>query len=61
MPVVDQIVDWLEAVISGGVDLIAMDRTARTMHAEKFAPEVRNAELLRIYQAALGAASDFSS
>jgi len=40
-------------MISGGVDLVAMGRAARTLHAERFASEVRNAELLGIYQAAL--------
>lgn len=57
--VVDQTVDRLEAMISGGADLAALGRAARTLHAEKFTPEVRNAKLLRLYQAALGAASDF--
>jgi len=53
--VVDQAVDRLEMMISGGVDLVAMGRAARTLHAERFASEVRNAELLGIYQDALNA------
>ncbi len=56
--VVDQAVDRLETMISGGADLAAMGHAARALHAEKFTPEVRNAKLLRIYQAALGAATD---
>jgi glycosyltransferase involved in cell wall biosynthesis len=51
--VVEQTVDRLEAMISGRADLTAMGRAARARHAAKFAPEVRNARLLHIYQAAL--------
>jgi hypothetical protein len=50
---VEQTVDRLEAMISGRADLTAMGRAAHALHAAKFAPEVRNARLLHIYQAAL--------
>ena len=51
--VVEQSVDRLEALISGGVNLDAMSRAARALHAERFSPEVRNRKLLRVYEAAL--------
>ncbi|MDQ1300941.1 MAG: hypothetical protein QG637_862 [Chloroflexota bacterium] len=54
-PVVDQLVDRLAVMMSGGVDLAAMGRAARALHAAKFTPAARNAELRRIYQ---DAASD---
>lgn len=51
--VVEQAVERLEAMISGGVDLEAMRRAARRFHAERFSPEVRNQRLRQLYAAAL--------
>ena len=58
-PVVDQLVDRLEVMISGGVDLAAMGHAARALHTEKFTPEVRNLKLRRLYTAALNSQTEF--
>lgn len=51
--VVEQAVERLEAMMSGGVDLAAMRGAARRFHAERFSPEVRNHRLRQLYAAAL--------
>lgn len=52
-PVVGQIVERLEAMVNGSVDVVAMRGAARQLHAERFSPPVRNQKLLRLYAAAL--------
>lgn len=53
--VVDDVVNRLELMVSGGVDIDELRRRARDLHAERFSPEVRNARLNEIYEQALGA------
>ncbi len=53
--VVRDLVDRLELMVSGGVDLKDLRGGARRLHAERFSPEVRNARLRAIYARALGA------
>jgi glycosyltransferase involved in cell wall biosynthesis len=52
-PLVEQAAELVEGMISGTTDHLAMGRAARQLHAERFAPEVRNARLMRLYARAL--------
>jgi len=52
--VVEGLVDRLELMVSGGVDLDDLRSGARRLHAERFSPESRNARLRGIYARALG-------
>jgi glycosyltransferase involved in cell wall biosynthesis len=51
--VVDALVDRLEPMVSGDVDVDELRRGARRLHAERFSPEARNAKLHEIYARAL--------
>ncbi len=51
--VVNDLVDRLELMVSGTVDLDDLRRGARRLHAERFSIEVRNAKLRAIYNRAL--------
>jgi glycosyltransferase involved in cell wall biosynthesis len=51
--VVQDLVDRLELMLSGGVDLDDLRAGARRLHAERFSPGVRNARLNAIYARAL--------
>jgi len=51
--IVDDMVDRLEVMIRGGIDVASMRRAARAFHAEQFSPEARNRKLLFLYAAAL--------
>jgi len=57
--VVDQSVDRLEAMFNDRSRLIEMSQAARALHAARFAPEVRNRRLLRLYEAALKMETQF--
>ncbi len=52
--VVQDLVDRLELMVSGAVDLQDLRSGARRLHAERFSPEARNARLNAIYARALG-------
>ncbi len=52
--VVQDLVDRLEFMLSGDVDLDELRRGARRLHAERFSPEARNQRLRGIYAGALG-------
>ena len=52
--VVDQVVDRLEAMLSARDELHDLRDGARRLHAERFAPHVRNERLNEIYARALG-------
>lgn len=58
--VVQDLVDRLELMVSGGVDVKVLRSGARRLHAERFSPEVRNARLRAIYARALGATTGAS-
>ncbi len=58
--VVQDLVDRLELMVSGGVDLDDLRGGARRLHAERFSPDVRNAKLRTIYARALGATAGSS-
>ncbi len=51
--VVQDLLDRLELMLSGDVDLDELRRGARRLHAERFSPEVRNAKLKAVYAQAL--------
>lgn len=53
--VVQDLVDRLELMLSGDVDLDELRRGARRLHAECFSPEARNQRLNAVYARALGA------
>lgn len=52
--VVQELVDRLELMVSGGVDMDELRKGARRLHAERFSPETRNAKLKELYADALG-------
>ena len=53
--IVQDLVDRLETMLSGEVNVEAMRAAARRLHAERFSPEVRNDKLRAIYARALAA------
>ncbi len=52
--VVDQVVDRLDVMLSAYDEIDELREGARRLHAERFAPDVRNARLNEIYARALG-------
>ncbi len=56
--VVEQVVDRLDVMVSASDELDELREGARRLHAERFAPDVRNARLQAIYARALGASAE---
>ena len=52
--VVQDLVDRLELMLSGDVDIDQLRRGARQLHAERFSPKARNRRLKAVYARALG-------
>ncbi len=51
--VVQDLVDRLELMLAGDVDIEELRRGARRLHAERFSPEARNQRLNAVYARAL--------